>query len=55
MKALASPTAKSHGWALAPREEVLPAWHRRGRPEETNGEQGELKAEASTEEGAGHG
>lgn len=34
MKALGSPTAKATGWTLAPRSAVLPAWPRRGRPEE---------------------
>lgn len=40
IKALNSPTAKQNNWTLAPRSEVLPAWERRGRPEEMGGDRG---------------
>lgn len=46
MKALAAPTAKTHGWSLAPRSEVLPSWERRGRAEEMEGDAGECKMDA---------
>ena len=49
MKALASPTAKFNDWALAPRDEVLPSWHRRGRAEEMGADEGELIVVFGTE------
>ena len=38
-KALQSDEAIRAGWKLAKRAEVLPEWHRRGRPEEFAGDQ----------------
>jgi putative methyltransferase len=43
MKALNSPTAKTYGWSLAPRRQVLPQWERRGRPEEMVGKKGKCR------------
>jgi putative methyltransferase len=40
MKALASKEAKAKGWTLAPRSQVLPKWHRRGRPSEMGDKEG---------------
>ncbi|ORY35522.1 S-adenosyl-L-methionine-dependent methyltransferase [Naematelia encephala] len=41
MAALSSPSARERGWKLAPRAEVLPAWERRGRPDEMDGVEGQ--------------
>jgi putative methyltransferase len=43
MKALASKEAKTKGWTLSPRDDVLGKWYRRGRPEEMNGDEGEAR------------
>lgn len=43
MAALRSNIAKENGWGLAGRESVLPKWERRGRPEEMEGHEGELR------------
>ncbi|WWC71579.1 uncharacterized protein I206_105537 [Kwoniella pini CBS 10737] len=37
--ALQSKIAKDKGWKLAPREQVIPTWERRGRPEELGGDE----------------
>ncbi|WVF72809.1 hypothetical protein IAT40_007627 [Kwoniella sp. CBS 6097] len=39
LSALKSGIAKQRGWALAPRENVIPTWQRRGRPEEMAGDE----------------
>lgn len=41
MNALKSKDAAKYGWTLAKREQVLPAWHRRGRPVEMGDDQGQ--------------
>ncbi|OCF37937.1 nuclear protein [Kwoniella heveanensis BCC8398] len=38
LSALKSGIAKERGWALAPRDSVIPSWERRGRPEEMGGD-----------------
>lgn len=39
MRVLNKPEFKERGWRLAPREEVIPGWERRGRVEECGGDQ----------------
>ncbi|WWC63282.1 uncharacterized protein I303_105882 [Kwoniella dejecticola CBS 10117] len=39
LAALQSKIAKDKGWKLAPREQVIPSWERRGRPEEIGGDE----------------
>lgn len=48
MKALGSKEAKARGWTLAPRSEVLPAWERRGRPEEMGDNKGKAQVSRQT-------